>query len=224
VGQAHRLVLFDLDGTLVDTAADLAAAANQCRADRGLEALPLDALRPYASHGARGMLGKALNLRPDAADYERVRMSFLSHYEQAICVHSRLFTPLDSLLDELSAARILWGIVTNKAARYTNVLVRSLGLHDRAACVVSGDTTAHAKPHPGPVLHALETTGFVAGATVFIGDDRRDITAGRAAGTLTAAAAYGYLADDDDTSTWGADHVFASPAALRDWVKRWAPC
>jgi phosphoglycolate phosphatase len=213
-----HLVLFDLDGTLVDTAADLAAAANRCRATRGLAPLPVSALRPCASHGARGLLRICLDLAPADADYEVARLEFLDHYEQALCVHSRVFAPLDAMLVDLDAAGIRWGIVTNKAARFTVPLVRALHLHERAACVVSGDTTPHAKPHPAPVLHALGATGIAPDLAVFIGDDRRDIAAGRAAGTQTAIAQYGYLDGETALASWGADHTFATAMEMRQWA------
>ncbi len=212
---AHvELVLFDLDGTLVDTAPDLAAAANRQRADRGFEPLPLEQLRPMASHGARGLIGLALGRAPGDADYEPLRQQFLDYYEQALCVHSRLFSGMESTLGALERSGVRWGIVTNKLARFTKPLVERLGLHERAACVVSGDTTPHAKPHPAPLLHAMTQTGATPAASIYVGDDLRDIQAGRAAGTATVIAAYGYLGADADISSWGGDHVIERPADL----------
>jgi phosphoglycolate phosphatase len=212
------LVLFDLDGTLADTAPDLAAAANRLRLERGLEPLPLDALRPLASHGARGLVGRALGLAPGDDGYEQARLQFLERYEQALCVHTQLFPGMDETLDRIEASGRRWGVVTNKAARFTAPLMEQLGLHRRAACVVSGDTTAHAKPHPAPLLHALAACDVDAGRGVYVGDDRRDIDAGRAAGLRTVIAAYGYLGEAPQTQDWGADHAIDAPPALLAWL------
>jgi 2-phosphoglycolate phosphatase len=211
---AHTaLVLFDLDGTLADTAPDLAAAANRLRADRGLPPLPLARLRPYASHGARGLIGAALSVTPDDADYEPLRLRFLDYYAQALDVHTRLFDGVTATLAALEAGGLRWGIVTNKVARYTGPVVRALGLAERAAVVVSGDTTPHAKPHPAPLLHAAAACGVAASAAIYVGDDRRDIDAGRAAGLITVVATYGYLGDGD-WRQWGADHAIDTPQQL----------
>ncbi len=209
-----ELVLFDLDGTLVDTAPDLAAAANRQRVERGLEPLPLAQLRPMASHGARGLIGRALGCAPGDDDYESLRQQFLDYYEQALCVHSRLFDGMDETLTSLEQAGVLWGVVTNKVARFTVPLIERLGLADRAACVISGDSTPHTKPHPAPVLHAIAQAGKKAGASMYVGDDLRDVQAGRAAGTATVIAAYGYLGSDADIRTWGGDHIIDRPHDL----------
>lgn len=214
------LVLFDLDGTLADTAPDLAAAANRQRAERALEPLPIEQLRPMASHGARGLIARALGLAPGDTGYEEARLEFLSYYEQALCVHTRLFAGMAETLERIEAEGRQWGVVTNKATRFTEPLMEQLGLHRRAACVVSGDTTPHAKPHPAPLLHALQACGVSAGRGVYVGDDRRDIEAGRAASMRTVIAAYGYLGDAPDTEAWGADHAIDSPTDLLDWLPR----
>lgn len=209
-----QLVLFDLDGTLVDTAPDLAAAANRQRAERGLDPLPLAELRSVASHGARGLIGRALGRVPGDDDYEELRVQFLDYYSQALCVQSRLFSGMEDTLAALESSGIRWGIVTNKIARFTRPLVDQLGLSERAACVVCGDTTLFAKPHPAPLLHAIKQAGATAGASMFVGDDLRDVQAGRAAGTTTVIAAYGYLGDDADIASWGGDHIIGQPADL----------
>ncbi len=209
-----ELVLFDLDGTLADTAPDLAAAANRQRAQRGLEPLPIEQLRPLASHGARGLVGRALGLAPGDAGYEPARLEFLAYYEQALCVQTRLFDGMAETLERLEAQGRRWGVVTNKAHRFTAPLMEQLGLHARAATVVSGDTTPHAKPHPAPVLHALAACAVGAEQAVYVGDDRRDIEAGRAAGVLTVVAAYGYLGSEADIAAWGGDHVIDAPTQL----------
>jgi N-acetyl-D-muramate 6-phosphate phosphatase len=216
--QSIRLVLFDLDGTLADTAPDLAAIANKQRAARGLAPLPLDELRPLASHGARGLIGRALGIAPPSPEYEALKDEFYAWYDHALCVHSQLFPGMDATLAELERRRILWGIVTNKIRRFTDPLVQALGLRQRAACIVSGDTTAHAKPHPEPLHHAMRECGIGATFSVYVGDDRRDIEAGRAAGTRTVVASYGYLGHCADTSIWRADHTIDTPPDLLAWI------
>jgi len=212
----HRagLVLFDLDGTLADTAPDLAATANAMRVARGLTELPYSQLRPLASHGARGLLGRALGATPGQPDFEALRQEFFARYEAALCVHSRLFDGIDALLRALDAGNRRWGIVTNKIARFTDPLLRELELDRRAACVVSGDTTPHAKPHPAPLLHAAALAGLPVTDTVYVGDDLRDVEAGRAAGMVTIAVRYGYLGEAAPIESWGANYVADTPTDL----------
>lgn len=209
-----ELVLFDLDGTLADTAPDLAAAANRQRADRGLEPLAVEQLRPLASHGARGLIGRALNLRPGDAGFDAARIEFLAYYEEGICVHTQLFAGMAETLAGLESGARRWGVVTNKAARFTEPLMQRLGLLERAACIVSGDTTAHTKPHPAPIRFALEACAADAKRAVYVGDDLRDVQAGQAAGVATVIAAYGYLGEHPDIATWGGDHVIDTPSQL----------
>jgi len=213
-----RLVLFDLDGTLADTAPDLAAVANRQRQVRGLAPLPLEELRPVASHGARGLIGRALGIAPPSAEFDRLKEQFYAWYDDALCVHTQLFPGMPATLEALEQRAIRWGIVTNKIRRFTDPLVRALGLSTRAACVVSGDTTAHTKPHPEPLRHAMRACSVDELATVYVGDDRRDIEAGRAAGTRTVIASYGYLGDGADVSAWRADHTIDQPAGLMHWI------
>ena len=217
-GSGVRLVLFDLDGTLVDTAPDLAAAVNRQRVERGLAALPLAQLRSQASHGARGLIGRAFGIAPGAPEYETLRVQFMQYYESALCVHSRLFGGMDDTLTALESRGLAWGIVTNKIARFTDPLVRALNLHQRAACVVSGDATPHTKPHPAPLEFALRACRSQASAAIYVGDDRRDVDAGRAAGMRTVIAEYGYLGDAPELDGWGADHRIAAPADLLAWL------
>ncbi len=214
-----RLVLFDLDGTLADTAPDLAGAVNRMLSTRGREPLPLDALRPLASHGARGLIGRAFGLTPADAGYEALRQEFFAEYESALCEASVLFPTMAETLAALEADDIRWGIVTNKIARFTEPLVRALGLAQRAACVVSGDTTAHAKPHPAPLLHALRQTRRTAPEALYVGDDLRDVQAGQAAGMRTVVAAYGYLGNETPIERWGADDVITRPTGLLELLK-----
>ena len=215
-----RLVLFDLDGTLADTAPDLAATVNRMLARRGREPLPLAELRPLASHGARGLIGRAFGLRPDNTDYEPLRQEFFGDYESALCRDTVLFPRMDETLQTIESHGIRWGIVTNKIARFTEPLVRALQLAKRTACVVSGDTTPHAKPHPAPLLHAAASAGVPVDEAIYVGDDLRDIQAGRAAGIGTVAAAYGYLGDGAPVEAWGADHIIRRPEELLAIVLR----
>ncbi len=216
--QPIRLVLFDLDGTLADTAPDLAAIANKQRVARGLEPLPLDELRPLASHGARGLIGRALGIAPPAAEYNALKDQFYAWYDEALCVHTQLFPGAQATLDDLERRGIKWGIVTNKIRRFTDPLVKALGLAQRASVVVSGATTPHAKPHPEPLHHAMRECGVTASFSVYVGDDRRDVEAGRAAGTRTVVASYGYLGNDADTTLWRADHAIDTPPELLAWI------
>jgi phosphoglycolate phosphatase len=211
---AVALVLFDLDGTLADTAPDLAGAVNRMLVARGRPALPLAELRPLASHGARGLIGRAFGLTPAEPDFEPLRQEFFREYESALCVESSLFPAMDDALQALEERGVRWGIVTNKIARFTDPLVRALGLWDRAAVVVSGDTAAKPKPDPAPLLHALAVTGALAPEALYVGDDLRDIQAGRAAGMRTVAVSYGYLGDGPHYEQWGADHIIHAPADL----------
>jgi len=208
-----KAVLFDLDGTLADTAPDLGGAVNVLRARRGLEPLPIDLLRPVASAGARGMLAVGLGKSPADADYEALRDEFLAEYESGLDRATRLFDGVRALLDELAARRVPWGIVTNKAMRFTAPVVASLSLGD-AAVVIAGDTTPHPKPHPAPLLAACERLGIAPAQAIYVGDDLRDVQAARAAGMPSVAAAYGYLGEDGDVAEWGADALIDAPIAL----------
>lgn len=209
-----RAVLFDLDGTLIDSAPDLAGAGNDMRTARGLPELPLAHFRPMVGAGARGMVGRALSVRPGEEGFEALREEFLQRYEARMTRETRVFEAMQPVLDTLDAQRLPWGIVTNKAGRFSEPLVRALGLHERAATLVSGDTTPHSKPHPAPLLEAARQLGLPAAECVYVGDDLRDVQAGRAAGMATVAAAWGYLGEGDHIDAWGADHVIDMPAQL----------
>ena len=206
-----RCVLFDLDGTLADTAPDLAGALNKMRAARGLPVMPLDPLRRMASSGARGLVGVGFGLKPGDAGYEELKTEFLDNYEAALYVHSRLFDGIEAMLGDLEARDLPWGVVTNKASRFTTPLAKLIGFTGRAACVVSGDTTPHAKPHPAPLLHDAALCQVDPAACLYVGDDLRDVQAGRAAGMKTLAVTWGYLGDGEPVHEWGADAVIATP-------------
>jgi phosphoglycolate phosphatase len=212
-------VLFDLDGTLADTAPDLGWAANALREAEGLAPLPLATLRPYVSQGVRGLLHIAFGIAPGDARYDELNQQFLSLYADRLCVDTVLFDGIAELLDELEALGLAWGIVTNKRMRYTDPLVAQLGLTPRTPCVVSGDTTAEAKPSPLPVLHACRLLNCQPERTLYVGDDRRDIVAGNAAGCLTVAAAYGYLGDSGPVAGWGADLQIETPQEISVFLK-----
>lgn len=211
---APRAVLFDLDGTLIDSAPDLAGAGNEMRVARGLKALPYESFRPMVGSGARGMVGVALQVGPLDADFVALRDEFLQRYEARMTCATRVFPGMAVLLDQLAAMRVPWGIVTNKATRFAVPLVRALGLHRDARALVCGDTTSHAKPHPAPLLEAARRLGLAPEACVYVGDDLRDVQAGRAAAMRTIVAAWGYLGLGDGIEEWGADHIIRSPDEL----------
>jgi N-acetyl-D-muramate 6-phosphate phosphatase len=213
-----RAVLFDLDGTLADTAADLAAAVNRIRADRKLAPLALRELRPHASDGTRGMLGAGLGIGRGDPGFEAAKDAFHVYYEAALCEHTRLFPGAEEALAEIERRGLSWGIVTNKAARFTLPLLAALQLERRAATVVCGDTTAKPKPHPAPLLHAALSLGLAAEACVYVGDAERDIVAARAAGMASLVASYGYVGPDAAPESWGPDGFIASLPALLDWL------
>ncbi|MEB6661632.1 HAD-IA family hydrolase [Achromobacter ruhlandii] len=208
------LILFDFDGTLADTAPDLAAAANQQRTRRGLEPLPYGTLRPVASQGARGLLRVALGLKPGDDEYEPTRLQFLEDYAASSTVHSKLFPGIEALLSDIRQRGLSWGIVTNKVTYLTLPIVEHLNLTRDSAVLVCGDTTAHAKPHPLPLQHAAREAGFATDRCVYVGDDLRDIQAAHAAGMPAVAAAYGYVGEEDNISTWEAETCANTPAEL----------
>lgn len=209
-----QAVLFDLDGTLIDSAPDLGAAADQMRTRRGLTSLPLEHYRPMAGAGARGMLGIAFGLTPEHADYDALREEFFVNYEACMTQRTYAFDGVAELIAELIARKLPWGVVTNKSSRFTDPLTRGMPLFASAATVVSGDTTPHAKPHPAPLLEAARRLGIAPSGCVYVGDDERDIVAGRAAGMGTVAATYGYLGQQTDVSQWRAHAAINSPLQL----------
>jgi N-acetyl-D-muramate 6-phosphate phosphatase len=214
-----QAVLFDLDGTLIDSAPDLAAAANHLRTVRGMAPLPVHALRPMVGAGARGMVGLAFGVKPGDATFNQLRTEFLDRYAAHSLVHTAVFEHMLPVLAALDAREVRWGIVTNKAQRYTQPIVAALGLVQRAAVVISGDTTPHSKPHPAPLLEAATRMHIDAAQCVYVGDDARDIRAGKAAGMAALAAAWGYLGDEAPIDTWDADHILQQPADLLHWLQ-----
>lgn len=218
--KAHaQVMLFDLDGTLIDSAPDLAGAANDLRALHGLPPLPHEALRPMVGTGARGMVGVAFGVFPEDMRFVELRDAFLARYAERLLQQTQVFEAMVPVLDALDAAGLRWGIVTNKAMRFTAPLVDGLGLSGRAAVVIAGDSTPHAKPHPAPLLEAARRMNVASASCVYIGDDHRDIVAGRAAGMGTLAAGWGYLGQGEPVHAWGADGVLSSPADLLQWLE-----
>ena len=207
-----RAVLFDLDGTLIDSAPDLAGACNEMRIERGLAPLPYVELRRMVGSGARGMVGTSFGLAPGDPGYEALRDEFLGRYEARMTRETKVFDEMLPILAWLAAQGVAWGIVTNKATRFAAPLVSALGL--RPATLVCGDTVAHAKPHPAPLLEAARRLAVAPGECVYVGDDRRDVDAGRAAAMATIVAAWGYLGAGDAPAAWGADHLIERPNEL----------
>ena len=214
-----RAVLFDLDGTLADTAPDLARALNRVRAANGLAPMPVAITRPYTSSGARGLLKVGFGLEPEDEGYEALKLQFLDFYAAEICVDTRLFEGMAELLAQLDLERLPWGVVTNKAERFTLPLLQGLRLGARAACVVGGDTAARAKPHPDPLLHAAAALRLPPAACLYVGDDLRDVTAARAAGMPVIAAKYGYLGDGGAIESWQADAIIDHPLQVLDFLR-----
>jgi N-acetyl-D-muramate 6-phosphate phosphatase len=208
-----RAVLFDFDGTLADTAPDLAAAVNRMRREQGQEPLPLERLRPFASAGARGLLQAGFGIKPDDAEYKAMRQEFLDLYAETCCSQTDLFPGMAELLRELAARDIRWGVVTNKATRFTERILAHLQL--KPDCVACGDTTAHLKPHPAPLLHAAEQLNLPPAGCWFLGDDLRDMKAARAAGMRPIAVDWGYHhPESGGPGTWEAELVIARPMDL----------
>jgi phosphoglycolate phosphatase len=216
---AHvQAVLFDLDGTLVDSAPDLGAAVDAMRTARGLPSLPLAHYRPMAGAGARGMLGLAFGIEPEHADFLALREEFFSNYEQCLTQRTYAFAGVDTVIATLVERRLPWGVVTNKSSRFSLPLTGAMPLFATAGTLISGDTTPHAKPHPLPLLEAARQLGVPPEHCVYVGDDERDIVAGLAAGMHTVAATYGYLGQQTDTRQWGAHATIHSPLELLSWV------
>jgi 2-phosphoglycolate phosphatase len=209
-----KAILFDLDGTFADTAPDLAAALNHTRATRHLPPLPIEVLRPQASNGSRGLLKVGFDIEPEHPDFIKLRDTFLDYYANNICVHTRLFDDMARLIGELKMRNIKWGIVTNKPHRFTVPLMQSLGYANQAACLISGDTCDHAKPHPEPMLKACEIIGVAPSQCLYLGDDLRDMQAANASGMKGIIANFGYVGADATVENWNAHGSVDRPTEL----------
>ena len=218
MGPAIQAILFDLDGTLADTAPDMARTVNAMRLARRLSPVPLELVRPHVSKGARGMIGAAFGLTPEDAGFAGLREEFLDIYAGQLCVESRLFPEMPELLSALERRPLAWGVVTNKPGWLTAPLLQMLDINPTNACIVSGDTVGARKPHPLPLLHAAGLIAKAPAQCLYVGDAERDIAAGRAAGMKTVVAAWGYLGGSDDPTGWRADGVAASPVDLVSWL------
>ena len=215
-----QAVLFDLDGTLIDSAPDLGAAADEMRTDRGMASIPLERYRPMAGAGARGMLGVAFDITPDAMEFLTLREEFFVKYENRMLSNTLAFDGVPELIAALTFGGIPWGVVTNKSARFTGPLTGAMPLFATAGAVISGDTTPFSKPHPEPLFEAARRLGVDPAACVYVGDDERDIVAGRAAGMWTVAATYGYMGAQADVTLWQADATISFPMALLALLQR----
>ena len=215
---APRAVLFDLDGTLLDTAPDFVVALNALRAEEALPPLPASRIRPYVSHGSPAMIRVGFDSELEHPDFERRRLRFLDHYAAVLGQGTVLFDGMQEVLRTLEARGLVWGIVTNKPGWLTTPLLASLNLDQRAACVISGDTTPRAKPHPDPLLAAARNLGIAPSACLYVGDAERDVEAARAAGMPVLVALYGYLAAEDRPAQWGGDGSIACAQDLLAWI------
>lgn len=213
-------VLFDLDGTLVDTAPDLIACLNTALLQHGFSGVDYDTVKPYISYGAKAMIKTSTDA--DDATQTAILESMLTHYQNNIAVHSLFFEGITEVLAHLEQQGIKWGVVTNKRKRFTEPLMAALNLADRASCIISGDTTQHAKPHPEPMFAACAQAGVSPQNCLYIGDASHDIAAGKSADMKTLAALYGYLKPDDQPETWGADAMIRSPGEITGWLRKWA--
>ena len=213
-----RTILFDLDGTLADTAPDLGGALNMLLKEQGKPELPYATIRPVASHGAAGLIELGFGVARDTPRFAPLRERVISIYRARLTRETHLFPGIPVLLDQLAARGLNWGIVTNKPAFLTEPLIDQLGLREDAACVVSGDTTANRKPHPEPMLHASKLAGSKPEECLYVGDAARDIKAGNAAGMKTLVALFGYIGVEDDPKTWGASGLIQEPQEILNWL------
>jgi phosphoglycolate phosphatase len=216
--QGNSCILFDLDGTLLDTAPDMAGALNQLLAERGRHTLTLDAIRPHVSHGAVALVRLGFNLEPEDSGFDELRARFLDIYASRVAQDTRLFPGMESLLSRIEATAKPWGVVTNKPAWLTEPLMSALALHARAAAVISGDSAARNKPHPDTLFLACERIGVAPDTCLYVGDAERDIEAGKRAGMRTLAAGFGYISDTDQPELWGADGIVWHASEIESWL------
>jgi len=213
-------VFFDLDGTLADTAPDLAAALNQILQEQNKPALPLESIRPAVSLGGNAMIKLAFSMEEDDPEFDELRQRFLEIYHQRLHQDTHVFPGIGKALDYIESNNMIWGVVTNKPEWLTHPVMEQLNLTQRTACIVSGDTTEFRKPHPGPMLYACELAKCVPETSLYVGDALRDIEAGRAAGMKTLIADYGYIAKDENPETWNADGSISEPEEIIDWLEK----
>ena len=211
-------ILFDLDGTLVDTAPDLAFALNTLLEQQGFDSLPYETIRPVASNGSLGLLQLGFGISSEHNDFSSLQQRFIKLYQQNIVRETKLFDGMETVLSCLEKANISWGIVTNKPAFLTGPLVEQLNLTQRASCIVSGDTTPFSKPHPAPMFYACEQINHLPEQCLYVGDHARDIEAGKNANMQTIAALYGYIADGDNPNDWLADSSIEDPRDILQWL------
>jgi phosphoglycolate phosphatase len=214
-------VFFDLDGTLADTAPDLATALNRVLVEQNRSPLPIDEIRPTVSHGGNAMICHAFGIEEKDPLFVSLRERFLTIYHDGLANATRLFPGMEDVLDSIEADGFSWGVITNKSAWLTEPLMEELELNLRAGCIVSGDSTEQRKPHPAPMLHACELVGCNPSHTLYIGDAQRDIEAGQRAGMHTLVAMYGYIAMDEDPASWGADGFINNPVEIIDWIRNY---
>lgn len=219
-----RSVLFDLDGTLLDTAPDLAAALNHVLTSNGRDALPFETIRPWVSHGGIVLIKNGFNIEPDANGFEDLRQQLLHYYLNNLSVHTTLFPGMEELLQSLENAGIKWGIVTNKPAWLTEPLLDELNLTKRSSCIISGDSLSEKKPHPLPLQHACKLIGCDVTESLYIGDAQRDIEAGNNANMSTLVALFGYIDDLDYPQDWGANAMLNSPSEILNWIHQHYNC
>ncbi|HEY9201154.1 MAG TPA: HAD-IA family hydrolase [Gammaproteobacteria bacterium] len=221
--QQIKTVLFDLDGTLIDTAPDMAHALNLLLEEEQCDTLPYEAIRPVVSNGSAALVELGFAGVSDPAELARLKQRYLDIYQANLCVHSTLFPGMAELIDQLELHRRNWGVVTNKPGWLTDPLMRQLDLYTRAACVISGDTTANRKPHPEPMYLACKQAGSTGSQCLYIGDAQRDIQAGRNAGMQTMIACYGYIGDWENIDDWGADYRIEQPLDVLDLLELTSP-
>ena len=211
-------VLFDLDGTLADTAPDMARTVNLMREARGLSPVPIEHVRPFVSRGARGMIGAAFEVTPENPAFQAMREEFMTLYADNLCIDTRLFPGMDALLDDLEERDLAWGVVTNKFERLARPVLAGLGLESRAAVIVGGDTCPRPKPFPDPLLHAAGRLALAPERILYVGDDERDVQAARAAGMPVIVAGYGYLGDGPPPAEWNADAIAHNVKEISTWI------